>query len=61
MDYTYFFKEEKENIPVIVGNCIGYTCLNPSKKVLERITKDYPKSKGNLFALVDGHVFKIVH
>lgn len=59
MDYVYFFREEKENIPVIIGNSRGYTCLNPNPKTLERITKYYPKSKGNLFALVDGHVFKI--
>lgn len=61
MNYTYFFKEEKENIPVVIGNCRGYTCLKPSKKTLERINNDYPESKDNLFALVDGRVFKISH
>lgn len=61
MDYVYFFREEKENIPAIIGNCKGYSCLNPNKKVLERITKSFPESKDNLFALVDGQVFKIIH
>ena len=61
-DAIYFYKEDGENIVVMVseyqeGNVKGvFFKLGDS---LERIIRDFPKAKGNLYVLIDGVIFKL--
>lgn len=60
MKIVYFYKKDGVNIPIFHGSGNGYSFLvRQNKKMIERIQKDYPEAIDNLFALVEGTVFKI--
>ena len=57
---VYFFKENEENIAVFVADYNDVKqVLFISGERLERINREFPKRKGNLYVLMDGVIFKL--
>lgn len=56
----YFYKENKNNIAIVVNDYNDIkTVIFPSSEELELIRSKFPKTKENLYVLVDGVIFKL--
>lgn len=57
---VYFFRENEENIAVFVADYNDVKqVLFVSVERLERINREFPKTKNNLYVLIDGVIFKL--
>ncbi|MCV2505867.1 hypothetical protein QQG09_08870 [Melissococcus plutonius] len=60
LEILLFYKDKNgNNIPLRFTFTHGYDVFLNSRKNFEEIQKDHPEVKNNLFAFINGQVFKI--
>ncbi|MED2985506.1 hypothetical protein P4311_29855 [Bacillus thuringiensis] len=54
----YSYKEEGTNIPILTGSSSNFDFVL-CKEEINKIIEMFPRTKNNLYVLIDGHEFKL--